>query len=154
MAKTIQILLPDGDPDGVKVAEITGKMAKAYVLPKHMLSYAQIQPGLRSAALYFLFSEDRIQVYIGACSNFAVDGVSEISKKDFWKTVIICTAPGGRLESADTVFLRSHAIKKAGKLKILNTEALPETKINDFKLPVVLSLFADFELILSTLGFL
>ena len=155
MAKTIQILLPESDPHGIKIAEISGKMAKVYVLPKTKLSYAQIQPGLRSAALYFLFSEDRLQVYIRACSNFAIDGVSEISTKD-WYTAVVCTAPGGRLDPTDAQFLQSHALKKAkesGKLTIVNTESVSEVKLNDFKLPVVLSLFADFEILLSTMGY-
>jgi hypothetical protein len=156
MAKTIQIVLPDNEAQGIKIADISGKMAKVYVLPKSKLSYAQIQPGLRTAAVYFLFNADRSAVFVGACENFAVDGLKESSSKD-WHTAVICTAPGGRMEHTDALFLQTHAIKwakESGKVTVLNAESPPELKINDFKLPIVLSLFSDFECLLSTLGFL
>jgi len=54
--RTITIHLPSGDPSGIKVAELSNRIIRAYVLPREKLADAKSFGELSKPALYLLMS--------------------------------------------------------------------------------------------------
>lgn len=54
-AKTIEILLPDGDPRGVRIAEITTRIVQAVQVLRLRLDIAAARPAFKHVGAYFLF---------------------------------------------------------------------------------------------------
>ena len=67
--KTIQIFLPGGDPQGIRVAEITTRIVQIIAVPRNLLSEFLNMPQSSQVALYFLVgnteSDDSPSIYIG-----------------------------------------------------------------------------------------
>ncbi len=53
--KTIQIYLPDGNPRGVKIAEITSRTVQAILIPRPKLEDAVKRSELEGVGVYLLF---------------------------------------------------------------------------------------------------
>ena len=53
-AKSIQIFLPDGNPRGIRIAEITTRIVQAILIPRNQLDKAKSRPELDHPALYLL----------------------------------------------------------------------------------------------------
>ena len=62
LPKTIQFFLPQGEPRGVRIADITTRIVQAVLVPRTKLAEAMKRDELRSVGVYFLFGEpeDRI----------------------------------------------------------------------------------------------
>ena len=67
--KTIQIFLPGGDPQDIRVAEITTRILQVIEVPRSLLSEFLKMPESQSVALYFLIGGSDVgddpQVYVG-----------------------------------------------------------------------------------------
>jgi hypothetical protein len=67
--KTIQIFLPDGSANGIKIAEITSAIEKAILIPRNNLQEAVKRKETSQEGIYFLFGTDderaKPLVYIG-----------------------------------------------------------------------------------------
>jgi hypothetical protein len=67
--KTIQIFLPSGDPQGIRIAEITTRIVQLIEVPRSLLPDFLKMPESDQVALYFLFSEEEDgserKVYVG-----------------------------------------------------------------------------------------
>lgn len=91
--RTIQIYLPDGNPRGVKIAEITNRTIQAVFIPRVCVDFALSREELDNVGVYFLVgeSEDSINrwsilVKIENC----IDRLRQHNKrKDFWQYAIM-----------------------------------------------------------------
>ncbi len=54
----IKILLPDGDPNGIKIIEISNWEGKAFVIPRGKLRDIREREESGHPAIYFLFGEE------------------------------------------------------------------------------------------------
>lgn len=67
--KTIQIYLPDGDPQSLKIAEITSRTVQAMLIPRSKLDIAYKRDELKNVGIYFLigYPEDGSKeiLYVG-----------------------------------------------------------------------------------------
>ena len=67
--KTIQIFLPDGDPRGIRIAEITTRIVQVIEVPRSLLQDFLAMSESNQVALYFLFGDEGEgednKVYIG-----------------------------------------------------------------------------------------
>lgn len=67
--KTIQIFLPGGDPQGIRVAEITTRIVQVIEVPRSLLPEFLKMPESGQVALYFLIGEsedvEERRVYVG-----------------------------------------------------------------------------------------
>lgn len=155
-SKTIQIFLKDADLNGVKIADLSNRTARVYVVPRDKINYIQTRLDLSSPALYMLFDDERTTVYIGESENFQGRVNSHIAKKDFWQWAVICIANGAGMDKAEVKFLESHAVQKAievGRFDVQNLTKPVRNNLHEFRLEAILDLFNDFELLVSTLGF-
>src|SRR5690349_20156234 len=56
-AKTIQIFLPSGDPQGIRQAEITTRIVRLLEVPRALLKDFLAMPESAGGAVYFLFGD-------------------------------------------------------------------------------------------------
>lgn len=156
MSKTIQIFLKDASINGVKIAELTNRIAQVYVIPRDSIEFIKTRHELTTPALYMLFDDERTSVYIGECENFHDRIINHIANKDFWQWTVVCLAKSSGMDKADVKFLESHAIQKAievNRFNVQNRTSPNKVNLHEFKRASVLDLFEDFELLISTLGF-
>lgn len=156
MTKTIEISLKDSEMNGTKIAHLSNRIARVYVIPRKKIEFLGSRKELTEPALYFLFDEDRTTVYIGECENAQARISQHDAGKDFWDTVVICNTSDSGFDKADVKFLESVAIQRAievGRLDVQNKTSPAINNLKEFKREANLELFEDFELLLATLGF-
>lgn len=92
--KTIQIFLPDGNPRGLRVAEITSRTVTAIQIPRPLLDDASSRPELGNVGIYFLFGTDegKPKVYIGEAENCLNRLKQHNKQKEFWSQAIVFTS--------------------------------------------------------------
>lgn len=56
--KTIITYLVDGNPTGIKTAELSNWIGKAIVIPRSKIKEAKDRGEVKQPAIYFLFGED------------------------------------------------------------------------------------------------
>ena len=120
--KTIQIFLPDGDPRGIRVAEITTRIVQVIEVPRSLLEGFLKMPESSQVAVYFLFggSEDGLEqrVYIGQTGEPAKRLLTHHKEKDFWERALVLISRTNSLTQTHALFLEWHCIqasRKAGR---------------------------------------
>ena len=117
--KTIQIYLTNGDPSGIRTAELTTSITKAVVVPRRRLSEASKREELCQAGLYFLFESqgfgDEARVYIGQSLN-CLDRLKQHNKdgkKDYWNLAVAFVTKDSSYTPTHLSFLEQKAISLA-----------------------------------------
>ena len=116
---TIKIFLPDGDPTGIKEAEVINWTGRSFVIPRKKFkdlnsdSYAVKQ--LSTPGIYFLIGEEDLKedrVYVGEAENLykRVNHHSR-SGKDFWNKAVFFFSKDKNLTKAHVKFLESRIIE-------------------------------------------
>jgi hypothetical protein len=116
-AKTIQIFLPDGEPQGVRVAEVTTRIVQALAFPRTHLKAALGRPEAQRVAFYLLFGQDEQSakplVYVGETTNVAQRFDGHNRDKDFWQSAVILTSRTETFTSSHGKYLEWLSIKSA-----------------------------------------
>ncbi len=89
--KTIQIYLPDGNPRGIRIAEVTSRTVQAIQFPRAMLAEAGRREELNNVCLYVLVGEieSKRRIYIGETEGL-IDRLSRHNRdKDFWTESVV-----------------------------------------------------------------
>ena len=159
--KTIQIYLTNGDPSGIRTAELTTSITKAVVVPRRRLSEASKREELCKAGLYFLFESqgfgDEARVYIGQSLN-CLDRLKQHNKdgkKDYWNLAVAFVTKDSSYTPTHLSFLEQKAISLANDA---NRFAV-ENAVTPSRFPISEALEAECEdhfdaivLLLGTLG--
>jgi hypothetical protein len=121
-AKTIQIFLPSGDPQGIRIAEITTRILQVIEVPRSLLSDFLKMPESEQVALYFLVGGsadgDDPQVYVGQTGDLRSRLPSHNKTKDFWERALIVISRTNSLTQTHALFLEWHciqAVREAGR---------------------------------------
>jgi hypothetical protein len=106
-ALVMDLVLPNGDPNGIKKINLTGWNGGAFVVPRAELGVVKDRPELKESGLYFLFGEDDRGdevVYIGESGDCYKRLCSHDSQKDYWEKAFVFLNPPNRnyLESVAT----------------------------------------------------
>ncbi|WP_162570787.1 MULTISPECIES: GIY-YIG nuclease family protein [unclassified Variovorax] len=159
-AKTIQIFLPSGDPQGIRQAEITTRIVRVIDVPRALLKEFLAMPEAAGGAVYFLFGDAeeaaKPLVYIGQTTDLKKRLVEHQKKKDFWQRVVVLLSRAESLTTTHSLYLERLCIQKAkeaGRCVIendtngnkLNTSKPLESECDE--------LFDTGETLMSTLGF-
>ena len=93
MAKTIKIFLIDGEPNGLKTAELSNWVGQAIVIPRNKLKEIKQRPECNKPAVYFLVGKESEEAllptaYIGEAENLWNRLSTHDSSKDFWQTAV------------------------------------------------------------------
>lgn len=115
--KTIQIFLPGGDPQGIRIAEITTRIVQVIEVPRSLLSDFLAMPESKQVSLYFLFgdSEDHMEesVYIGQTGDLRTRLTAHHKEKEFWQRALVLISRTNSLTQTHTLYLECHCIQAA-----------------------------------------
>lgn len=153
--KSITIFLPDGNPNGIKIIELSNRNIRAFLIPRAKLSDAR-RAELTQPALYFLCDREDEKTYIGECENFVHRVKDHDQKKDFWEIAIIFIAKDNSLEKGDVKYLESLAVedaKRASRMEVLNLTVPVRNNLHEFKAETIKEFYDDLKLMISTLGY-
>ena len=112
--KTIQIFLPNGDPRGIRISEITTRIVQVIEVPRSLLLEFIKMPQSSQVALYFLFGETDTtepKVYIGQTGDLRARLVSHNKEKDFWQRVLVLISRTNSLTQTHSQFLEWHCLQ-------------------------------------------
>ena len=120
--KTIQIFLPGGDPQGIRIAEITTRILQVIEVPRSLLQDFMQMPESKQVGIYFLFGEaeedDELKVYIGQTGDLGSRLSIHNKKKDFWERALVVISQTNKLTQTHALFLEWYclqACKDAGR---------------------------------------
>lgn len=113
--KTIQIFLPSGDTQGIRVAEITTRIVQVIEVPRTLLADFLAMPESNQVALYFLLakSEDGTdsRVYIGQTGDLRARLTAHNREKDFWQRALVLISRTHSLTQTHALFLEWHCLQ-------------------------------------------
>lgn len=115
--QTIQIFLPSGDPQGVRVAEITTRIVRMIEVPRSLVAEFLAMPESEQVGVYFLFGEDetsgREQAYIGQSGLLRQRLSEHNTKKDFWNRAVVAVSLTQSLTNTHAIYLEWCSIQQA-----------------------------------------
>jgi hypothetical protein len=159
-AKTIQIFLPDGEPRGVRIAEITTRIVHAVQVPRARLERIMQRPELDHIGVYFLFGESdekgKPVAYIGQTEDIRTRLKHHHNSKEFWTAAVLLISKTDSFTLAHIRYLEWYAIKQAteaGRYALDNGNAAGKPYITEPMEADVLDAFETGSVLLSTLGF-
>ena len=113
---TIQLYLPDGNPKGLRISELTTSVVRVIEVPRMHLGSFQKLPESRQVGVYFLFGGDKSasgHVYVGQSSNVGARLATHNSKKDFWATAWVVVFNSPHFTPTHTLYMEYESIRLA-----------------------------------------
>ncbi len=158
--KTIQIFLPGGDPQGIRVAELTTRIVQVIEVPRSLLPDFLAMPESGQVALYFLVreTEDEAEprVYIGQTGDLRSRLTTHNKEKEFWQRVLVLISRTNSLTQTHSLFLEWYclqATKKAGRYQAENGNSGSKPHTPAPLEADCLEIFETGRTILATLGY-
>ena len=158
--KTIQIFLPGGDPQEIRIAEITTRIVQVIEVPRSLLQEFLKMPESDQVALYFLFGEagdgTDPRVYIGQTGDLRGRIVNHNQKKDFWQRALVLISRTNSLTQTHALFLEWFCLqetKKAGRYADENNNSGSKPHTPAPLEADCLEIFETGRTLLSTLGY-
>ncbi|MCO6043316.1 GIY-YIG nuclease family protein [Aeoliella sp. ICT_H6.2] len=157
--KTIQIFLPAGDPQGIRVAEITTRIMRVIEVPRSLLNEFLAMPEANQVALYFLFGEEDDtdqRVYIGQTGDLKSRMRRHNAEKDFWERALIVVSLTNNLTQTHAVFLEWYCLtecREAGRCADENGNAGSRPHTPAPMEADCIEIFDTAKTLLSTLGY-
>lgn len=114
--QTIQIYLPQGDPAGIRMAEITTRTVRLFEMPRTLLSDFRSMPESKQVGLYFLFGstpEGRSLAYVGQSGNVGDRIKDHEGKKEFWDKALVAVSLTNSWTSTHVSYMEWQAIRRA-----------------------------------------
>lgn len=158
-AQTIQIFLPDGNPRGIRIADILSRTVKAVLFPRNQFEYMLQREELANVGFYFLFGksdEGKDFVYIGEAENCAERLKSHHSKKDFWNYGIAIVSKTHSLTKTHVKFLEHYSIEQAraaSRYQLENSVDPAMPYVTESMEAEMMDCFDTAKILLSTLGY-
>lgn len=158
--KTIQIFLPGGDPQGIRIAEITTRIVQVIEVPRSLLADFLKMPESDQVALYFLFSEEEDgsgrKVYIGQTGDLRARLAKHHKEKEFWEKALVLISRTQSLTQTHALFLEWNSIQEAKKAARYATENGNDGSKPHTPAPLAadcLEMFETGHTLLATLGY-
>lgn len=157
--QTIQIFLPDGNPRGIKIAEITNRTIKAILFPRNQFEAILRRSELANVGFYFLFGvadNGHEMAYIGEAEDCAERLKQHQRNKDFWNYAVVIISQTHAFTKTHVKYLEYVAIKKATETNRydLDNSAVPNRPhITESMEADAEDCFEIAKVLLSTLGF-
>jgi hypothetical protein len=117
--QTIQIFLPQGDPRGMRVAEITTRIVRVIEVPRSQLVDFLKMPEAQQVGVYFLMGElseaGLPRIYIGQSGTVGKRLEQHHLNKDFWNRAFVVISLTNSMTQTHALFLEWLAIAEATK---------------------------------------
>lgn len=158
--KTIQIFLPDGNPRGVKIADITSRTVRVVLVPRAKLDMAAKRPELSNVGVYFLIGEQddgRIeQVYVGEAEDCLTRLRQQNKSKDFWRVALVIVSKTQYFTKTHVKYLEWYchqAVERAGRYRLENTTVPQRPFVSESVDADLMDNFETMRVLTSTLGY-
>jgi len=161
-SKTIKILLIDGNPTGIKIADIGGRVARAIYIPRNKIKNDLNREELNSVGIYFLIGQDietdQQLVYVGEAENVhrRLLQHNKDNEKDFWNLSICFLSKDDSLTKAHVKFLENYChgmIKLVNRCFLINSTVPAKTNLPEIEIADAMDFFDSIKLLISTLGY-
>jgi hypothetical protein len=158
--KTIQIYLPDGNPQGAKIINIPDFPIKAILVPKNLIKETNNLVNLKRMGIYFLFNEKeeeaKYKAYIG--EGIILDRISNhYRNKDDWNFAVCFYSDSEEgFNKSQITYLESHSINEAKDIGRVNLNNMKDQILPKISMPekdLILRFFDELKIILGTLGY-
>ena len=161
MAKTIKIFLIDGEPNGLKTAELSNWVGQAVVIPRNKLKEIKQRPECNKPAVYFLVGKESEEAllptaYIGEAENLWNRLSTHDSSKDFWQTAVAFVSKDNNLTKAHVRYLESRCLALAVQAKRFDLENGTESSLpslSEADIAEMEEFLENLKLLLSALGY-
>lgn len=115
--QTIQVFLPSGDPQGVRVAEVTTRTVRVFDVPRKLIGEFLAMPEAEQVGVYILLGEDDpsgglTPCYIGQSGKVG-KRITEHDSKDFWTRALIAVSLTNNLTDTHSRYLEWASIQLA-----------------------------------------
>jgi len=159
--KTVQIFLPDGNAQSVRIAEITSRTVQAVQIPRKMIGAAEKREEVRRVGVYFLFGDvgddaAKPPAYVGEAENCLQRIQGHHERKDFWTTAVTITSKTRSFTKAHARRLEYDCIRTARdaqRFRLRNTQTPTEPHIPEAMLAELRDNFGTIQTLISMLGF-
>ena len=158
--KTIQIFLPDGNPQSLRIADITSRMVHAIQVPRTRIKQVEQRDEVSRVGVYFLIapSEEGTKpiVYVGESEDCLSRIKQHNVSKDFWTTAVIVTSKTHSFTRAHARYLEwycANRIKEASLFRLENSAELKQPHLQEHAIADLLDTFDSIATLVSTLGF-
>ncbi len=158
--KTIQIFLPDGNPRGIKIADITSRTVQTLLIPRSSLDEVAKRDEIQNVGIYFLIgaTEEGAKpiLYIGEAENCLVRLKQHNQKKEFWNLALVAISKTQFFTKSHIKYLEWYcyeSAKKADRYTLDNNQNPSKPYIPE---PVEADLMDNFDtikILVSTLGY-
>ncbi len=115
--QTIQIFLPSGDPQGIRVAEITTRIVRVIEVPRSLLSDFFRMSEAEQVGVYFLFGEDEeggaAKAYVGQTGSLKLRLSQHNQQKEFWNRALVVVSLTNSLTNTHASYLEWLSIAQA-----------------------------------------
>lgn len=159
-AKTIQIFLADGDPSGIRIAELTTRTVLAVAFPKTKLTQFLNRKEADHIATYFLFggddNESKSIAYIGQTEDLKARLKSHDANKEFWSSAVVLISRTHTFTQAHIKWLEWFSILKAkesNRYKLDNGNAGSEPFVTEPMKADLEEIFETGTLLIESLGY-
>ena len=153
----VEILVPKGEPSGLRIVKLAGWIGRAFVIPRADLSEIKDMPEASYPAVYFLFGEPdggKPVVYIGQTDEFfrRIDQQDSGRSDSDWNIALVFTG-----ESDIAVeYLEKRCVddaRESARYEIKNISKPPGKKISTFGKAVNDDFLEKMKFITTLLGF-
>lgn len=157
--KTIQIYLPQGDPQGIRMAEITTRIMQAVEVPRNLLGDFLQMPESGQVALYFLIGGSdtgQPMVYIGQTGDLRTRLRDHQNKRNFWERVLVVVSRTNSLTQTHALFLEWYCLnasRQAGRYADQNGNSGSKPHTPAPLEADCLEMYDTIKVILATLGY-
>jgi len=158
--KTIQIFLPDGNPRGIKIADITSRTVQTILIPRPSIEDAAKRPEIQNVGIYFLIgsAEEGAKpiLYVGEAENCLVRLKQHNKSKEFWNTAIVAISKTQFFTKSHVKYLEwyCHETAKVADRYMLENGTVPSKPYIPEPLEAdLMDNFDTIKILVSTLGF-
>jgi len=155
--KVVTMLLPEDEPNGLKIVQLAGWVGEVLVVPRGKISKLFERQETQQPGIYFLFGEsedaNRPFVYIGQSGNVCNRIKTQAGDKDYWDNAIIFV---GGLEGGDVKYLEQRCfeiVKSIDRCDIRNFQNPEGSKLGEAKQISVELYLENIQFLISALGF-
>jgi hypothetical protein len=118
---SVNVFLPTGDPEGLKVVEKSNWSGRGLVIPKAIFGESKTREELSRTGVYMLVGPGETSalptVYVGEGDPVRPRLEQHVAKKDFWTHAVVFTSKDTNLNKAHVQRLESRLVDLANRAK-------------------------------------
>ena len=157
--KTIQMLIFDGDPNGMIMCELSNWNGRVYKISRRDLSKFVERNDSENTGVYFLFGKDvenNDTIYIGEAEKILTRLKQHLKDESYWNDCIAVISKDNLLNKAHVKYLENKFYKIASdskRAKIVNNTVPTCSSIAEFDLAMLEEFIDNTKLLVNSLGY-